>query len=343
MQNRKVLFLLKKKKIYETQQDTKTIHSGLFNSATFVNQMLNKNGIESHLVQVDDNNCIDREVTKYRPTDVIIEALWVVPEKFEVLHKLHPRVTWIIRLHSEMPFISNEGNAIDWIFKYSNVSKKYNLKIAPNTIKMYDDLKSVGVNDLVFLPNYYPILKDKTPYRHYHRKYINIGCFGAIRPMKNQLIQAVAAIEFGNQIGMPIHFHVNTERIERGETVIKNLRALFENQKEHKLIEHPWYNHSDFVELISRMDLGLQLSFNETFNIVAADFVSKNIPIVGSNEINWLSCLYKANATDTKSIVKKMKFAYKYRKLLLQNFNKYNLIKLGEESVSIWSKYFKNH
>jgi hypothetical protein len=161
MHKHKILFILKKKKLYDDAQSTKTIHSGLFNSATFVNQMLNDNGIESHLVQVNDNNCIDREVSKYKPTDVIIEALWVVPEKFEVLHKLHPKVNWIIRLHSEIPFISNEGNAIDWIFKYSEMSEKYKIKIAPNTQKMYDDLKNIGVKNLVFLPNYYPVLNNK--------------------------------------------------------------------------------------------------------------------------------------------------------------------------------------
>jgi hypothetical protein len=341
MQNHKILFILKKKKLYDDPNYAKTIHSGLFNSATFVNEMLNANGIESHLVQVIDNNCIDREVSRYKPTDVVIEALWVVPEKFEVLHKLHPKVNWVIRLHSEMPFIANEGNAIEWIFRYSDLAKKYNIKIAPNTIKMYNDLKSIGVENLVYLPNYYPVLKDERHPKHYHRKYINVGCFGAIRPMKNQLIQAVAAIEFGNQIGKPIHFHVNTERIERGDNAIRNIRALFENQTIHKLIEHPWYSHSDFVHLISRMDLGLQLSFNETFNIVAADFVSENIPIIGSDEINWLSCFYKAKATDSSSIVKKMKLAYKYKKYNLQKLNKINLKKLGKESVGIWTNYYK--
>ena len=340
MSTPKILFILKKKKLYDDATLKKTIHSGLFNSATFVNKMLVDSGFDSHLVQVIDNNCIDREVTKYKPTVVIIEALWVVPEKFEVLHKLHPNVNWIVRLHSEMPFISNEGNAMDWIFKYSNISKECNISIAPNTEKMYADLKSIGVESLIYLPNYYPVL-NKKEYHHYHRKYINIGCFGAIRPMKNQLLQAVAAIEFGNQIGKPIHFHVNSERIEKGENAIKNIRALFENQKQHKLIEHSWYQHSDFVNLISRMDLGLQMSFNETFNIVAADFVSQNIPIIGSYEINWLSCVYKAVATDTRDIVKKMKTAYKFRKMNLQKLNKINLVKLSEESQSIWGKYFK--
>jgi hypothetical protein len=341
MSTPKILFILKKKKLYDDETLNKTIHSGLLNSATFVNKMLVDSGFDSHLVQVIDNNCIDREITKYKPTDVIIEALWVIPEKFEVLHKLHPSVNWIIRLHSEMPFISNEGNAIDWIFRYSKISKECKISIAPNTEKMYEDLKSIGVENLIYLPNYYPVL-NKKKYHHYHRKYINIGCFGAIRPMKNQLIQAVAAIEFGNQMGKPIHFHVNTERIEKGENAIKNIRALFENQKKHKLIEHSWYQHSDFIDLISRMDLGLQMSFNETFNIVAADFVSQNIPIIGSYEINWLSCVYKAVATDSRDMVKKMKIAYRFRKMNLQKLNKINLIKLGEESQIIWGKYFKN-
>ena len=100
-QEKKVLFILKKRK--SSHANYSVVSSGLLNSATFVSSMLNKNGIESHLVEVIDNNCIDREVTKYRPTHVIIEALWVVPSKFEVLTRLHPNVQWIIRLHSGIP------------------------------------------------------------------------------------------------------------------------------------------------------------------------------------------------------------------------------------------------
>jgi hypothetical protein len=40
---------------------------------------------ESNIVVVLDNNEIDKYVTKYKPTHVIIEALWVVPTKFHIL------------------------------------------------------------------------------------------------------------------------------------------------------------------------------------------------------------------------------------------------------------------
>src|SRR2546430_15216682 len=89
--------------------------TGLKQSAGYCRDVLNLNGIPAEMVIVNDNNDIDREVTKYKPAWVIIEALWVVPEKFEVLKRLHPDVRWVIRLHSELPFIAFEGPAMDWV------------------------------------------------------------------------------------------------------------------------------------------------------------------------------------------------------------------------------------
>lgn len=337
----KVLFLLKKKKIYDTQSYTKVIHSGLFNSATFVNDMLNANEVKSYCVQVIDANDIDREVSKIRPSVVVIEALWVTPQKFLELHKHHPKIKWVVRLHSEMPFIANEGPAMEWSFEYDKLSSIMDITIAPNTLKMVGDLEKIGIQKIAYLPNYYPV-KECNHKHHKGKDHIDIGCFGAIRPMKNQLIQAVAAIDFGNSLGKPIHFHVNSERIEKGESVIKNIRALFENQEHHKLIEHPWHSHEEFIKIISKMDIGLQVSFNETFNIVAADFVSENVPIIGSDEINWLNFIYKASPTSSNEIVKKMKIAYMFRKLNLQKLNKIGLKGVSEESKETWLWYLKS-
>lgn len=331
----KILFILKKRQTYQATNYPTTMHSGLYNSASFVNEMLNESGFESHLVEVIDNNCIDKEVTKYKPTHVIIEAIWVVPDKFEVLKKLHPDVKWIIRIHSEIPFIANEGNAINWLFKYSNISNVY---ISPNSPKMYKDLKAIGINNLIYLPNYYPV-GVKEPVEDLDDNYINIGCFGSVRPMKNQLIQAVAAIKFGNDIGVPIKFNINSERIEHGDSALKNIRALFENQPVHQLIEHPWYSHDEFLKVVKTMDMGLQVSLNETFNIVSADFVSQGIPLIGSKEIFWLNCLYKANPTSVNSIVRRMKLAYALESLKIHNLNRRNLISYSMLTKQTWIKY----
>lgn len=335
--NKRVLFILKKRQTSHTGLNT--ISSGLLNSAHFVNDMLIKNGIESNLVEVIDNNCIDREVTKYNPTHVIIEALWVVPSKFKVLTKLHPNVEWIIRLHSDIPFLANEGIAIDWIYQYLEYE---NVKVSINSKRADREFGVVTKKDFLYLPNYYPVgffNKNKPSKRD--KKFLNVGCFGAVRPMKNHLLQAFAAIEFANKNNKILNFHINIGRVENnGDPVLKNLRSLFENNPEHNLIEHKWMVHSDFIEVVQRMDIGLQVSFSETFNIVTADMVNNNIPVVVSNEISWVCPLFHAKTTSTKSIVKKMGLVYRLRNLGIQFINKLRLSFYSTKSEKIWVSYF---
>jgi hypothetical protein len=301
--------------------------------------MLNKNGIESNLVEVQDNNGIDREVSNYRPTHVIIEALWVVPSKFEVLTKLHPNVQWIIRLHSDVSFLANEGIAIEWIYEYL---KYDNVKISSNDWETNFNFELLTNKQFVYLPNYYPVgfFNTNKP-KPITKKVLNVGCFGAIRPLKNQLIQAVAAIDYADTYGKKLNFHINTQRIEgKGEPVIKNLRELFKNNPRHKLIEHGWLKHNEFIDLVQRMDIGLQVSFSETFNIVSADFVNNNIPVVTSNEVDWVNPVYYANPSKVESIVSRMKRALFSSMFKLNFLNKLSLWFYSLKSEKIWTKYF---
>ena len=334
---KKVLFILKKRQSSHTGYAS--VSSGLLNSARFVSDMLNKNGIESNLVEVQDNNCIDREVSKYRPTHVIIEALWVVPSKFEVLTKLHPNVQWIIRLHSDISFLANEGIAIEWIYEYL---KYDNVKISANDWETNFNFELLTNKEFVYLPNYYPVgffnINHPKPF---FRKVLNVGCFGAVRPLKNQLIQAVAAIDFADTYKKKLRFHINTQRIEgRGEPVLKNLRELFENNPRHELVEHGWLSHNEFIDLVQRMDIGLQVSFSETFNIVSADFVNNNIPVVTSNEVDWVNPVFYANPSKVESIVSRMKRALFSSVFKLNFLNKISLWYYSFKSEKIWTKYF---
>jgi len=125
---------------------------------------------------------------------------------------------------------------------------------------------------------------------------ISIGCFGALRPLKNHLQQAIWAMMFADKIGKHLEFHINRSEFEKDESspVLKNLHSLFSSTP-HTLVEHPWVEHDEFLKLVKTMDLGLQMSFTETFNIVTADFVYCGVPIVVSDEIDWMNFLYKAN------------------------------------------------
>lgn len=351
MQKKRVLFILKRRHDYDKNKHSDFgMSTGLFNSAWYVNQMLLNNNVDSKIVVLADNNHIDKEVYTYKPTHVIIEALWVTPSKFEVLQRLHPNVKWIIRLHSDIPFLANEGIAMDWLGDYASF---HNVYIATNSKRILNELKTyyknIGSSEsnklekkIIYLPNYYPqIYKQKDIDKQ--KEYIEIGCFGAVRPMKNHLIQAIAAIKFADSIGKKLRFHINSGRVEqRGDTVLNNLKNMFAqiHSSGHKLINHGWMPRNEFLKLCAEMDMGLQVSFSETFNIVLADLVSEGVVAVGSTEIPWLGWIYKANPTNSKDIYKKLLISYCFPTL-----NRYINQKLlniyTEKTKKIWLQNFK--
>lgn len=299
----KILFVCKQRHTYSEEYSKEVLtSSGLYNSANFVVQELNSIGVPSKLVDVVDNNDIDREVSLFKPTMVIIEALWVVPEKFDVLSRLHPNVKWVVRLHSKLPFLSGEGNAMDWIFR---CAEKDNVYIGVNSKELdYDLSRVLPVDKILYLPNVYRFPEEPIYHQFYSssgfevKKQLRIGGFGAIRPLKNQLMQAFAAITYAEKKEAELTYYINTGRVEgyQAKSILKNIRDLFARFPQHKLVEVGWLEHEDFIQLVRQMDLGMQLSYSETFNIVAADFVSNYIPFVGSSEIDWLySCLWNVD------------------------------------------------
>jgi len=55
------------------------------------------------------------------------------------------------------------------------------------------------------------------------------------------------------------------------------------------------------------MDLGMQLSFSESFNIVTADFISQYVPIIVSPTISWMDDSLQVGTENLKQIVDKLK------------------------------------
>lgn len=332
-----ILFVVKQGKLDYIDEDSspqKPKSSGLFNSARLVVEMLRHEGVEANLEVAVDNNDIDRLVTKYRPRIVVIEALWVVPEKFQILKKRHPRVKWIVRLHSEFPFLSMEGMAMEWIFGYV----REGVILAANSERILHDLEKLTKKKVLFAPNYYPVNFDYCHNNPVERNYVHVGCFGAVRPYKNQLLQAVAAIRFAESNDLRLLFHMNTTRIEnQGSPILKNIRHLFKNMPRHSLIEHRWLDHSQFIDLVRQMDYGMQVSFTETFNIVTADLVNANIPVVVSNEVEWASSFYKAkNPSDVNEISDKLQFAKDRKASEFHYRNKSELDKYSKKARNTW-------
>lgn len=352
MKKPRVLFILKRRGDYDAMAHSNIgMSTGLYNSAAYMRDMLIDAGIESKVAVVIDNNSIDREVHDYKPTHVIIEALWVVPTKFNILCKLHPTVKWIIRLHSETPFLANEGIAFDWLAEYVTFK---NISIGVNAPRILEELRDyLGSKQewkdkekhqrVVYLPNFYPQVY-RLKFFNKNKEHIDIGCFGAIRPMKNHITQALAAVKFADKTGKKLRFHINIGRVEqKGDTVLNNLKAIFFHlaDRGHELIGHKWMPREEFIQLCSKMDIGLQVSFSETFNIVGADLVTQGAPLVCSPEIPWSTKLFTSKPVDSNSIYEKLLLTYRFP--LINNIsNQYNLFRYTNETRKTWVNYFTN-
>jgi hypothetical protein len=57
----------------------------------------------------------------------------------------------------------------------------------------------------------------------------------------------------------------------------------------------PWQPWSVFRRTVGAVDLTLQPSFTETFNIVTADSVAEGVPAVVSHAVEWAPPSWKAN------------------------------------------------
>jgi hypothetical protein len=344
---KKILFICKKHSLYGYTGHDFGIVSGLRNSASFVVNYLNTQGYDADIVTAIDGNCVDRLITEFNPDVVVIEAIWVTPDKLHELMSIHrhKRRLWIIIIHSKFPFLAHEGMAFYYLLGYRRLTVKFkNLVVAPNSQEATDDLEETFGLRTTYLPNIYqPPDVQCVEQKEKDFNTIDIGCFGAVRPMKNQLTQAIAAVKFANEKDLRLRFHVNAGRTEQqGENVLKNLRAFFEGQELHTLVEHKWLDYEDFICLVREMDMGMQVSLSETFNIVAADFVSSNIPLIGSKEIDWLPNMFVADPSSTDDIARVLDFAWTLPGYWLRKMSK---IQLGIHNTSArkhWIKFLEH-
>ena len=295
-----ILFIYKTFYIYSSDKPPTPplLSTGLKTSAQFVVDMLLLEGIRAKLVEATDQNGVQALVTKYQPARVILEAIWVTPAKMQELIAANPKVKWTVRVHSEMTLVANEGMAIMWLDAYL----KMGVEIAFNSPEAAQDFDVIGAAS--YLPNYYPLRKPRRGNPPCEE--LNIGCFGSIRPLKNQLVQALAAVRFAQTHRKRLTFHMNGVRIEQsGANNLKNIKAVFAATGQ-TLDLHEWMPHEDFLELIAEMDICLQVSLTESFNIVSADADSMGVPLVGSAAIKWLPTRSQALVDSVEDIVAAM-------------------------------------
>lgn len=329
----KLMMVLKNNERFVRQCKTKA-RSGLFNAVNQVTRSLVRNGIDAVVVQVANEVALEAEICRHKPSIVVIQALWMSPVKIRRLKDHHPSIRFAVHLHSNMPFLALETCAIEYTAQYA----QFGIEILTNSLESYQAYRAFLPKAKIFHANNVYERSESHGVK-FNDDHIHVGCFGAIRPMKNQVAQAIAAMEFSRDQNKKLMFHFNSSRVEaHGKGPYQNLIQLFLHaQPGIQMSPDGWIDPDEFPSHIGRMDIHMQLSLTESFNVVTADAIMAHVPVVVSECIDWVSPKCRVRSNYTSDIVKTMNEVLKDQSLLEENIERLNEYKAAAEQQ--WKDY----
>lgn len=342
----KLLFVLRNKTSSGPDYSA-SAESGVGLSTKFLVKELAYYGIPTVSAGITDPSELSHVISLHNPTHVIVETFWIDPSVFDTLITTYPLVKFIMRDHSDSAFRVYEQNAFGWIVEYL----KRGVEVMSNSIRSFDDVLGIadaaGVSrSLVsYGPNVYPIPKASDMIPHAQQSdTVAIGCFGAVRPMKNHITQAIAAVKFAQEANVTLNFHINGYDIPGYvDPILNNLRSMFSEFSNCNLIEHGWMTHDDFLTVLDGIDICSQVSFTETFNIVAADAMSRAVPLITSSEVPWIGTYAHRSPTSSKDIsegyLEIWTEGYHNRKNRL-SWQRYDMEAYSSHALTIWMRRF---
>jgi hypothetical protein len=294
-------------------------HIGLGVAARNTAAVLRQHGFWAEVWAVDNPNTLQKLIKdaqtqaqqngEYPISHIVISALWVPSAIISALAMAFTDITFTVLSHSNVGFLQVEPNAIKLLREEFVLSHGLlNFRIA-GACKRYTDWvpKAYGVN-AYWLPNLYDLSTTPTrpaPATWRPGSILRIGCFGAIRPLKNTLSAAGAAVEVATRLNVDTEFWVSSGRVDGPVTVVNAVRQLLANIPKLTLKELPWCSWPEFRRVVASMNILMQPSYTESFNIVTADGVVEGIPSVVSAAIDWVPPHWQAEPDDVNDIADK--------------------------------------
>jgi len=266
-------------------------HGGLVNNAIWTLKMLRKAGIDCRLAQVWTAKDIGTAIQNNNATHCVIEAQFLSTNDLRELIGKFPNVKFVQRCHSQVPFLATAPQDIKLLLEYLYLQDvSHNLQVSSNSFRFNEWIEETYKQCCLFLPNAYVMDRPGTNYLppKVNKDTIKVGCFGAIRILKNQATSAAAALMMARRLGKNLEFYMNANREEKGDGVLQSIKNMFKDLTWAKLVLIPWSDWAHFNQLVSTMDICFQLSSSETFNLVTADACAAGVPSVVSDAIEWV-------------------------------------------------------
>lgn len=284
-------------------------HIGLGVSALNTAKVLRENGIAADVWPILNAKDLANRIASAnpRPSHVVIAAPWLPTLDLQALLVFrYPDVQFAVTCHSNVGFLSADPHAITNFRQDLDLEQgSLNFACAGNSRRFVTFIKSSYQRPCIWLPNLYYFEEcAASPRRPWSGGTIRIGSFGAVRPLKNNLSAAAAALEIAERMHTNVEFHISVGRVEGGYTVVRAIEAMLSGSPRVTLKKDEWFQWPQFRSLVRSMHLLIQPSFSETFNMVTADGAAESIPSVVSDAIDWAPDDWKAEVDSADSIAR---------------------------------------
>jgi hypothetical protein len=290
---------------YSDQETYDLSHAGLQISAVNTAKVLLAAGVDVLMYPITGIPDLETLIEQYKPTHVVLFAFFLPPADIGTMLAKFPYITFAINCHSNIAFLQSEAQAITTIRDLLDLEQtSFNFHVSGNSLEFQTAVLRSYESPCAYLPNLYFLDNPERSYRaRYNGGTLRIGSFGALRPLKNPTVSAIAALEMASAVGADLEFYINVGRTDGwGGRTLAAVRAIMQNLPGRKLIEIPWQDWPSHRRLVRTMHVMLQPSFSETFNIVTADGAAEGIPSVVSHAIEWAPDKWKANPESTVDV-----------------------------------------
>ena len=306
-------------------------------------RILEDHGIQTVVFPVRHNIDVVNAINKYEAdhkislTHVVIAAPWLSIFDLKALLTEYPDIHFCILSHSNVGFLQADPGAVYLLREYLRLTHEYpNLSVGGNSPFFVEWLEKAYGEEVILLPNLYPLGEQRVR-PVWNGEPLNIGAFGAVRPEKNFMTAAAAAVVIQRELNVPVRFHMSSGGEGDQGRVAPAIKQMTDGIKDFTLVRHDWEFWTKFIERVSQMDLLIQVSYTESFNMVTADGISVGVPSVVSPAIYWAPETWKANpdsAINVAHIGKELLMNYD-----LKNSGFHALKRHNEHSLKFWFKF----
>lgn len=333
--------------VYKNFRSTGSAHMGLGVTALNTAKYLRSKGIYTDVWGVTDMAGLAAKIKEAEDTPhnihplthVVVSAPWLPSADLQDMSIMNPHIALSSVSHSNVPFLAADPNAFRLVREYIDVERSTtNFHNAGNSERFANWVHSTYGPQCWTIPNLYYLDGSASPHRPvFSGDTLRIGCFGALRILKNILGAGAAALELAAGLRVNLEFWISTGRNEGAQGTLQSLQQMFAGIYWAKLVEQPWGEWSSFRNTVRHMHLMMQPSFTESFNNVTADGIAEGVASVVSPAISWCPKDWQANSDDISEMATAGRRLLFDAKAPIDGLNA--LTAYNTNSFQMWSKF----